>query len=107
MTFQYYGMDGEPIDLDEWSALREGDGRRVAETHLPGGVWVSTVLLGMDHNFGSGPPLIFETMVFGPDDMSDLDMDRYPTKEQALAGHEAIVTKWTGWIPGTPEPDQS
>lgn len=26
--------------------------------------WVSTVFLGLDHSYGTGPPLLFETMVF-------------------------------------------
>lgn len=29
------------------------------------GVRVSTVFLGLDHGWGGGPPLVFETMVFG------------------------------------------
>ena len=30
-----------------------------------GKVMVSTVFLRIDHSFGSGPPLLFETMIFG------------------------------------------
>jgi hypothetical protein len=36
-----------------------------------------------------GPPLIFETMVFGGS--KDGEMDRYSTKEEAEKGHEAMV----------------
>lgn len=105
----YYGMDGRRLTLDEFGALFEGDQsqRVVARTDLPGGAWVSTVLLGIDHNFSSeGPPLIFETMVFaGPEGGAELDCRRYATREQAEAGHSELVTRWTGWTPGDPHPD--
>jgi hypothetical protein len=52
---------------------------------------VSTVFLGVDHSFGEGPPLIFETLVFGGP--LDQEMERYSTMEQALAGHEAMVER--------------
>jgi hypothetical protein len=68
----------------------------VAETTLPDGTWVSTVWLGIDYNFGTGPPLIFETMVFhSKDTLSELDLDRYATLAEAEAGHIAMVTTWT------------
>lgn len=72
------------------------DSRRVAETTLPNGRWVSTVWLGLDHQYGDGPPLIFETMVFpGKDDIGELDCERYSTEADALAGHAALCEKWT------------
>ena len=49
---------------------------------------VSTVFLGLDHNWIPGaPPLLFETMIFlaGQDDFGQT---RYTTWEQAEAGHE-------------------
>lgn len=101
-----YGMDGQPITMSEWSRLCDNDERRVDSTVLPGGVWVSTVLLGIDHNFsGIGPPIIFETMVFeSQDKLDELDLERYATKQEAEDGHQRMVTKWTGWMPGEPEP---
>jgi hypothetical protein len=102
---KYYGMDGKPITLDEYAAyMKDFPLRQVGSTVLPGGVLVSTVLLCLDHSFGSGPPLIFETMVFGPGSSADLDCVRYATKEEAEAGHAAMVTKWTGWTPDMEEP---
>jgi len=48
-------------------------------------IMISTVFLGLDHGWGTGPPLLFETMVFnGP---LHEDMDRYTTWAQAEAGH--------------------
>ena len=93
----YYDRQGKPMSLKQWTLSFQGsfDKRRVAETTLPDGKWVSTVWLGLDHRFGmDGPPLIFETMVFkGRDNMDELDMDRYSTEAEALAGHAALVKK--------------
>jgi hypothetical protein len=67
------------------------DERRVASTHV-GEVWVSTVFLSYDHNLpGFGPPILFETMVFGGE--HDQEMDRYETWEQAEAGHAEWVRR--------------
>lgn len=53
-----------PCDsLQEWAEFMESGDRRVAETTIDG-FWISTVFLGMNHNFGEGEPLLFETMVF-------------------------------------------
>lgn len=54
---------------------------------------VSTVFLGIDHNFGmSTHQQLFETMVFSEHDnyLSDY-CERYPTVESAQLGHEEIV----------------
>jgi hypothetical protein len=49
-------------------------------------VEVSTVWLGLDHNWWpDGPIKIFETMIFGGD--LDLEQWRYSTEEEALVGH--------------------
>ncbi len=82
----YYGMDGQVIDRDEFAAMFEDPlGRRVAHDSQ-GDVSVSTVLLCLDHRFGDeGPPLIFETMIFGGD--HDEYQERYSTREQAEEGH--------------------
>jgi hypothetical protein len=48
------------------------------------------VFLGIDHNFfGDGPPILFETMVFGGP--MDQDQRRYSTWDEAEFGHAAIV----------------
>lgn len=62
------GGEPQPVAFEEFMAwVREHiDETRVAYTQL-GEVLVSTIFLGMDHNFHSRdtPPLLFETMVFG------------------------------------------
>ena len=90
--------------------------KRVASTDI-GPYWVSTVWLGIDHNWlGDGPPIIFETMVFskgerddpGYHGLHDMDMDRYATEEEALAGHEAMCLMVRATLqeePPTEEPE--
>lgn len=68
----------------------------VKQDTLPNGLFISTVWLGLDHSFMEvGRPLIFESMVFGKDtNGSDIDMDRYSTESEALAGHKRLIEKW-------------
>lgn len=89
----YYNMDGKQISLDEAGKLfADPASRRVAFDKLPNGYDVSTVCLVIDHSFAfGGRPMIFETMVFGPDSE---DMERYSTKAEALEGHQRMVEKW-------------
>jgi hypothetical protein len=52
-------------DLITWATWYEnGDNRRVAVTEV-GEAKVSTVFLGLDHNWSGGPPVLWETMIFG------------------------------------------
>ena len=83
-------------DIIEWGKWFETANRRVAETTLKNGLWVSTVFLGLDHNFlVGGKPKIFETMVFPTDEMGELDCERYSTWEEAEEGHKKMVKKWS------------
>lgn len=65
----------------------------VKQDTLPNGLFISTVWLGLDHSWGSGPPLIFESMVFN-NNFNELDMRRYSAENEALAGHCELVRKW-------------
>lgn len=66
-------------------------GHKVASTNI-NGHRVSTVFLGLDHNYtGRGPPVLFETMIFGPDSLAETDMWRYCTWDEAEAGHKNAV----------------
>lgn len=110
---RYFDRQGNPLTSSEWGQLFSGsedwrrDLKRVAETTLPNGRWVSTVWMGLNHQYGDGPPLIFETMVFASkDDMGDLDCERYSTEQEALAGHAAMVEKWTEESPDRKEAGQ-
>lgn len=79
-----------PCDLHSWCRwFEQAEARRVALWECAG-VRVSTVFLGLDHRFyGDGPPLIFETMVFGGE--HDGRQDRYATWPEAQAGHDRIT----------------
>jgi hypothetical protein len=107
----YYRRDASQIDdVLAWAALFEDHAYRVVkQTKLPGGQkWVSTVWLGLDHNFFSGgAPLIFETMVFGRHDLShftlggvtrsskrDYGQKRWATEAEAIAGHASLCRFW-------------
>jgi hypothetical protein len=83
----YYDRSGKPISMMEWATTSK-DGNRVAFDTV-GDVDISTVWLGLNHSFDDGPPLIFETMIFGEE--HDEDCWRYSTEEQAKAGHSLIV----------------
>lgn len=80
-------------DLMTWAAWFETADRRVARDEI-GGCVVSTVFLGLDHRFGPGLPILFETLVFGaPDDFVEIDGRRYSTWAAAEAGHREFVER--------------
>ncbi len=56
-----------------------------------GDVDISTVFLGVDYQFGSGPPLLFETMTSIGE---EVDTQRYSTWDEAVKGHEATVASY-------------
>src|SRR4051812_18982438 len=95
----YYILDGHelrPAETMEWAMWFQlaGEDRIVAKTQLPDDVLVSTVFLGLDHGFGNGPPLVFETMVFGKGDRDEI-CERYSTWAEAEVGHMEIVERLT------------
>ena len=101
----YYDLEGKPLSLEQWGEIyerrdaarsRAPDGQSRPEDDLTrmgsdeiGEAWVSTVWVGMDMGYGSGPPVIFETMIFSGG--HDQFCERYCTKESALANHNRIV----------------
>ena len=90
---EHYTLDANhevhECDLLTWARALDNT-RRVA-AYEKGDVLVSTVFLGLNHRFGDGPPLLFETLVFGGP--LDGEMDRYSTWDEAVAGHNAIVAR--------------
>ena len=64
----YYELIGQTVvpvsGVLEWARTFEAADRRVAHTRVLGMCDVSTVFLGLDHSWGHGPPLLFETMAF-------------------------------------------
>jgi hypothetical protein len=77
-------------DLLAWGRWMGDADRQVRHTEQ-GDVRVSTVFLGLDHQFGDGPPLLFETMTFVGDD--SVSCERYSTWAEAEAGHDRAVAE--------------
>lgn len=69
MTGKYILEGKTPVRCDDvlkWGTwLEERANNRHVACQFIGDVRISTVFLGIDHNFGDGPPLLFETMIFG------------------------------------------
>lgn len=64
--------------------------QKIVRKDVVGGVEISTVFLGRNHQFRDGPPLVFETMVFGG--AGDYQA-RYSTWEQAEQGHARALAQ--------------
>jgi hypothetical protein len=90
-------------DLFKWARWFEDsiEQRRVARTRV-GRYLVSTVFLGIDHSWGAGNPILWETMVFSlpksPEEELDIchyreaEMRRCSgNREQAEAQHADVV----------------
>lgn len=87
------GEDGTPIlehDLSKWGEWFERERKRFAMQETIAGYFVSTVFLGIDHSFGAGPPLLWETMIFREGDSLDYQ-ERYSTQAEAREGHQKAV----------------
>lgn len=58
---------------------------------------ISTIFLGLNHQWGKGPPLVFETMIFNKEDGKPSDLDtwqyRYSSWDDAEHGHKAAVRR--------------
>jgi hypothetical protein len=90
---RWYDKDGEPLPMLVANDLLTDEDYKFVKQDVfiyegeP--VKVSTVWLGLDHNFMGGRPKIFETMIFGG--KLHLECWRYSTEEEALAGHDDAV----------------
>ena len=84
--------DNNPVlepDVVKWAKWYETANRHVGNTVI-GGIKISTVFLGLDHNFGgSGPPVLWESMIFGGE--NDDYQERYTSYKRAVNGHKLAV----------------
>jgi len=83
--------EGDPVvetDLLKWAEWYETADRKLAADAI-GSVKISTVFLGLNHAFDDGPPMLYETMIFGGP--HDDYQERYHNKVAALAGHDRAV----------------
>lgn len=89
----YYDRKGNPISTNDFVKLKRGlTYSIVQQTVFPNGKFLSTVWLGLDHNFGTGPIKIFETMLFeSKKQMMELECWRYSTEQEAIEGHNRLL----------------
>lgn len=92
----YYKLDedGNPVpesDALNWSQWFETTERHIADETIEQSR-ISTVFLGLNHNFGGGDPVLWETMVFG----GPLDGEQVRcsgSREQAEMMHKEMVSR--------------
>jgi hypothetical protein len=93
--------DGHPVpepDLYAWGRWYETSReKRIVARTVTALHEVSTVFLALDHGWGRGPPILWETMVFQRDSdggwqgsLDDIQW-RYRSRAEALQGHQDVV----------------
>jgi hypothetical protein len=92
----YYILDNDKkivkaTDKEYTEFFKNPDARRVALDEINGSR-ISTVFLGLDHRFDEkGPPILFETMVFGGP--LDQEQERCCTWDDAEMMHTMMVER--------------
>lgn len=76
-------------DIAEWSRWLETADRKVDETIMGEGVFISTAFLGMAWAYQDGYPLLFATVVTGG--YLSGHSNHYVTWDRAVAGHHEVV----------------
>lgn len=97
----YIERDGVPVAVSREEQIAHQRARKgqpgvtgmghTVEFFTVGDARVSTVFLGLDHGWGEGPPVLYETMVFGGP--LDGECERYCTRAEAVAGHALMVAR--------------
>jgi hypothetical protein len=101
---RYYVLDAsgepqpepDPIAYARWKEANHA-ACVVARTEVAPGCTVSTVFLGIDHAFRGGPPVLWESMIFGG--ALDGMQRRYISRANAISGHEILVANAQKMIP--------
>lgn len=91
MNDQYILVEGKPVlepNLNKWGSWM-GTSERIVKKDDIGKVKVSTIFLGLDHNYGIGTPILWETMIFGG--KHDQYQKRYSSLEDAQHGHKYAI----------------
>lgn len=93
----YFDRQGNELQLMDWGDKCEDMNYKVVKQDQVGKYFVSTVWVGLNMRlFRGAPPLIFETMVL----MDEADQEdefyfyqkRYSTEQEALMGHEEVLS---------------
>lgn len=97
MNNNHYILDEKdnPVvtDLMTWARWFQTANRSVGLTEI-GPYQISTVFLGLDHNYAGGPPVLWETMIFTKKHNDPLDQQQTRcsgSREQAEAMHDKMV----------------
>lgn len=70
---------------DYFNWVTENEVKRIVMRQDVDGITISTVFLGLDHSWIGGPPVLWETMIFGGE--HDQYQERYYSFDDALDGH--------------------
>lgn len=96
----FFDRQLQPLDWEEYAILHSFRTLycRVDESHI-GPLWISTVWLGTDMGMWAESPIVFETMIFGPDESEPLHPEmrsyvdaivRYASEDEAYQGHASV-----------------
>ena len=93
-------------DLMKWAEFIEFDREKYHKVDRIAGLMLSTVFLGLDHAFGGGEPVLWETMLFNEDERTttklfgrehtyspEIDCWRFSFMEEAYEFHANKVTE--------------
>lgn len=97
MTHQHYILDENrkviEADLMTWARwFQDSKEKRRVALFEQGGIRVSTVFLGLDHNYDDGPPILWESMIFGGPNSEDQDRCS-GTWDDALEMHKQMIER--------------
>jgi hypothetical protein len=93
----HYILEGhtpKPVeDTLDWGRWFESADRVVKQEMIGAHYYVSTVFLGLDHQWSGGPPLLFETMVWADGENVEFQ-ERCSTWNEAEAMHARAVKEF-------------
>jgi hypothetical protein len=101
MSIYYILKDKKPVQVERMQWVDSFDEDRHVRLSKFGKTLVSTVFLGLDHNYeDNGEPILFETMIFGG--KHDQYQTRCSTWDEAIIQHEEacklVSNKFVLWI---------
>lgn len=91
---EHYRLEGHEVvamnvdtreELLDWAHAFEKSERIVMHTRLIDGGRISTVFLGLDHQWGNGPPMLFETCLFSGEKHYDPMLKREISESSVVA----------------------
>lgn len=96
-------INGNPIECEDskkWAYWIESADRHLGDDTVRG-YRISTIFLGLDHNFsGKGSPILWETMVFSKRTGKSVTANihrRFALKSEALEYHKKLVANIKLW----------